>query len=245
MIPDHLWNMKLPGYLFKPIILALTSSMGFKPQTFFLCYWWTCMDLANDKLQLLYTVFWKDISVQCKACLQPAKTFCASKMNPMSEVYWCPALNLGTNSCHTCTCWWSLVCKTIVATNQQWKTTFRCYHLFISYLFDYCSFGRIILNISDMSTIFVNNSLLGTKIEQVRWGNWIFPLLYVRISWYCTIDQAFPNLNATVAFNFVFKPEENQRLGDLPSLQKKTMVSLLLLWKFLYVRQFGLTILSN
>ncbi|XP_047084495.1 uncharacterized protein LOC124695710 isoform X2 [Lolium rigidum] len=67
-------------------------------------------------------------------------------------------------------------------------------------------FQRIILNISDMSTIFVNNSLLGSKIE-----------------------QAFPNLNASVAFNFVFKPEENQRLSDLRSLQKKSMETSLLL----------------
>uniref|UniRef100_A0ACD6A8M9 Uncharacterized protein n=1 Tax=Avena sativa TaxID=4498 RepID=A0ACD6A8M9_AVESA len=67
-------------------------------------------------------------------------------------------------------------------------------------------FQRIILNISDMSTIFVNNSLMGTKIE-----------------------QAFPNLNASVAFNFVFKAEENQRLSDLRSLQKKTMETSLLL----------------
>ncbi|KAM0892589.1 hypothetical protein ACQ4PT_025647 [Festuca glaucescens] len=67
-------------------------------------------------------------------------------------------------------------------------------------------FQRIILNISDMSTIFVNNSLLGTKIE-----------------------QAFPNLNASVAFNYVFKAEENQRLSDLRSLQKKSMETNLLL----------------
>ncbi|KAM0919082.1 hypothetical protein ACQ4PT_008483 [Festuca glaucescens] len=67
-------------------------------------------------------------------------------------------------------------------------------------------FQRIILNISDMSTIFVNNSLLGSKIE-----------------------QAFPNLNASVAFNFVFKAEENQRLSDLRSLQKKSMETSLLL----------------
>uniref|UniRef100_A0ACD5WTD0 Uncharacterized protein n=1 Tax=Avena sativa TaxID=4498 RepID=A0ACD5WTD0_AVESA len=67
-------------------------------------------------------------------------------------------------------------------------------------------FQRIILNISDMSTIFVNNSLMGTKIE-----------------------QAFPNLNASVAFNFVFKAEENLRLSDLRSLQKKTMETSLLL----------------
>ncbi|XP_047081952.1 uncharacterized protein LOC124692594 [Lolium rigidum] len=67
-------------------------------------------------------------------------------------------------------------------------------------------FQRIILNISDMSTIFVNNSLLGSKIE-----------------------QAFPNLNASVAFNFVFKAEEYQRLSDLRSLQKKSMETSLLL----------------
>ncbi|XP_047084616.1 uncharacterized protein LOC124695847 isoform X1 [Lolium rigidum] len=67
-------------------------------------------------------------------------------------------------------------------------------------------FQRIILNISDMSTIFVSNSLLGSKIE-----------------------QAFPNLNASVAFNFVFKAEENQRLSDLRSLQKKSMETSLLL----------------
>ncbi|XP_044956116.1 uncharacterized protein LOC123407123 isoform X3 [Hordeum vulgare subsp. vulgare] len=65
---------------------------------------------------------------------------------------------------------------------------------------------RIILNISDMSTIFVNNSLMGTKIE-----------------------QAFPNVKATVAFSFVFKAEENQRFSDLRSLQKKTMETSLLL----------------
>ncbi|KAF7096982.1 hypothetical protein CFC21_098856 [Triticum aestivum] len=65
---------------------------------------------------------------------------------------------------------------------------------------------RIILNLSDMSTIFVSNSLMGTKIE-----------------------KAFPNLKATVAFSFVFKAEENQRLSDLRSLQKKTMETSLLL----------------
>ncbi|CAM0910061.1 unnamed protein product [Alopecurus aequalis] len=66
-------------------------------------------------------------------------------------------------------------------------------------------FQRIILNIGDMSTIFVNNSLMGTKIE-----------------------QTFPNINAPVAFSFVFKAE-NQRFNDLRSLQKKmTETSLLL-----------------
>ncbi|KAF7102899.1 hypothetical protein CFC21_103956 [Triticum aestivum] len=65
---------------------------------------------------------------------------------------------------------------------------------------------RIILNLSDMSTIFVSNSLMGTKIE-----------------------KAFPNLKATVAFSFIFKAEENQRLSDLRSLQKKTMETSLLL----------------
>ncbi|KAG8075335.1 hypothetical protein GUJ93_ZPchr0006g43435 [Zizania palustris] len=63
-------------------------------------------------------------------------------------------------------------------------------------------FQRIILNISDKSGIFVNNSLSGSKI-----------------------GQTFPNLNASVAFNFVFKAEANQRVSDLRSLQKKTMVS--------------------
>lgn len=67
-------------------------------------------------------------------------------------------------------------------------------------------FQRVILNISDMSSIFVNNSLSGTKIE-----------------------QAFPNLNASVAFSFVFKAEENQSVSDLRSLQKKTMETSLLL----------------
>uniref|UniRef100_N1QZL7 Knl1 C-terminal RWD domain-containing protein n=1 Tax=Aegilops tauschii TaxID=37682 RepID=N1QZL7_AEGTA len=65
---------------------------------------------------------------------------------------------------------------------------------------------RIILNLSDMSTLFVSNSLMGTKIE-----------------------KAFPNLKATVAFSFLFKAEENQRLSDLRSLQKKTMETSLLL----------------
>uniref|UniRef100_A0A0A9F090 Knl1 C-terminal RWD domain-containing protein n=1 Tax=Arundo donax TaxID=35708 RepID=A0A0A9F090_ARUDO len=61
-------------------------------------------------------------------------------------------------------------------------------------------FQRIILNISHMSSIFVINSLKGTKIV-----------------------QTFPNLDATVAFNFVFKSEESHRVNDLRSLQKKTM----------------------
>ncbi|KAG2612731.1 hypothetical protein PVAP13_4KG303800 [Panicum virgatum] len=67
-------------------------------------------------------------------------------------------------------------------------------------------FQRIILNISDKSSIFVNNSLNGTKI-----------------------GQTFPNLDASVAFNFVFKTEENQRVCDLQSLQKTTMETSLLL----------------
>ncbi|KAL5199467.1 hypothetical protein ABZP36_020670 [Zizania latifolia] len=67
-------------------------------------------------------------------------------------------------------------------------------------------FQRIILNISDKSGIFVNNSLSGSKI-----------------------GQTFPNLNASVAFNFVFKAEANQRVSDLRSLQKKTMETSLLL----------------
>ncbi|RLN13431.1 hypothetical protein C2845_PM09G17810 [Panicum miliaceum] len=67
-------------------------------------------------------------------------------------------------------------------------------------------FQRIILNISDKSSIFVNNSLNGTKI-----------------------GQTFPNLDASVAFNFVFKAEENQRVCDLRSLQKTTMETSLLL----------------
>uniref|UniRef100_A0A0D9WRZ8 Spc7 kinetochore protein domain-containing protein n=1 Tax=Leersia perrieri TaxID=77586 RepID=A0A0D9WRZ8_9ORYZ len=73
---------------------------------------------------------------------------------------------------------------------------------------NYCSLliQRIVLNISDMSGIFVNNSLSGTKI-----------------------DQKFPNLNAPVAFNFVFKAEENQKVSDLRSLQKKTTETSLLL----------------
>ena len=117
----------------------------------------------------------------------------------------------------------------------------------LSYFLCYCAFYRIILNLSDMSTIFVSNSLMGTKIEKVRWGNWYFLLLclHVRNSWYCSLGQAFPNLKATVAFSFVFKAEENQRLSDLRSLQKKTMVSLPLLWKFLHMRQFGLILVSE
>ncbi|XP_062178997.1 uncharacterized protein LOC133883639 isoform X2 [Phragmites australis] len=67
-------------------------------------------------------------------------------------------------------------------------------------------FQRIILNISDMSSIFVNNSLNGTKI-----------------------GQTFPHLDASVAFNFVFKAEKNHRVSDLRSLQKKTMETSLLL----------------
>ncbi|PUZ60001.1 hypothetical protein GQ55_4G088400 [Panicum hallii var. hallii] len=67
-------------------------------------------------------------------------------------------------------------------------------------------FQRIILNISDKSSIFVNNSLNGTKI-----------------------GQTFPNLDASVAFNFVFKAEENQRVCDLRSLHKTTMETSLLL----------------
>ncbi|CAN6216365.1 unnamed protein product [Urochloa humidicola] len=67
-------------------------------------------------------------------------------------------------------------------------------------------FQRIILNTSGMSSIFVNNSLNGTRI-----------------------GQTFPNLDASVAFNFVFKVEENQRVRDLHSLQKMTMETSLLL----------------
>ncbi|CAN6163512.1 unnamed protein product [Urochloa humidicola] len=67
-------------------------------------------------------------------------------------------------------------------------------------------FQRIILNTSGMSSIFVNNSLNGTRIR-----------------------QTFPNLDASVAFNFVFKVEENQRIRDLHSLQKTTMETSLLL----------------
>ncbi|CAO2166460.1 unnamed protein product [Urochloa humidicola] len=67
-------------------------------------------------------------------------------------------------------------------------------------------FQRIILNTSGMSNTFVNNSLNGTRIE-----------------------QTFPNLDASVAFNFVFKAEESQRVCDLQSLQKMTMETSLLL----------------
>ncbi|CAN6194441.1 unnamed protein product [Urochloa humidicola] len=67
-------------------------------------------------------------------------------------------------------------------------------------------FQRIILNTSGTSSIFVNNSLNGTRI-----------------------GQTFPNLDASVAFNFVFKVEENQRVRDLHSLQKMTMETSLLL----------------
>ncbi|RCV22435.1 hypothetical protein SETIT_4G220500v2 [Setaria italica] len=67
-------------------------------------------------------------------------------------------------------------------------------------------FQRIILNMSDMSSIFVNNSLNGTKIGQI-----------------------FPNLDASMAFNFLFKAEENQRVHDLQSLQQMTMETSLLL----------------
>ncbi|TVU08131.1 hypothetical protein EJB05_41519 [Eragrostis curvula] len=67
-------------------------------------------------------------------------------------------------------------------------------------------FQRIILNISDRSSIFVNNSLNGNKI-----------------------GQTFPDLDASVAFNYVFKAEENHRVTDLQSLQKMTMETRLLL----------------
>lgn len=67
-------------------------------------------------------------------------------------------------------------------------------------------FQRIILNISDTSSIFVNNSLNGNQI-----------------------GKTFPNLDASLAFNFVFEAEENQRVSDLQSLQKKTMETSLLL----------------
>lgn len=75
-------------------------------------------------------------------------------------------------------------------------------------ILNYCNmlFQRIILNINDMAGTFVNNSLNGTKI-----------------------GQTFPNLNAFVAFNFLFKAAENQRVSDLRSLQKKTMETSLLL----------------
>lgn len=66
-------------------------------------------------------------------------------------------------------------------------------------------FQRIILNISDMSSLFVNNSMNGTKI-----------------------GQTFPNMDASVAFNFLFKAEENHRVSDLQSLQKKIMETSLL-----------------
>ncbi|KAJ1259850.1 hypothetical protein BS78_10G187600 [Paspalum vaginatum] len=59
-------------------------------------------------------------------------------------------------------------------------------------------FQRIILNTSN---IFVNNSLNGTKI-----------------------GQTYPNSDASVAFNFLFKAEENQRVSDLQSLQMKIML---------------------
>ncbi|XP_015694078.1 uncharacterized protein LOC102715492 isoform X2 [Oryza brachyantha] len=74
-------------------------------------------------------------------------------------------------------------------------------------ILNYCSLlsQRIVLNISDMS-IFVNNLLSGTKI-----------------------DQKFPNLNASVAFSYVFESEVNQRVSGLRSLQKKTMETSLLL----------------
>lgn len=67
-------------------------------------------------------------------------------------------------------------------------------------------FQRIILNISDTSSIFVNNSLNVNLI-----------------------GQTFPNLDASLAFNFVFKAEENQRVTDLQSLQQKTTETSLLL----------------
>lgn len=52
-------------------------------------------------------------------------------------------------------------------------------HCYVSYLF-YYSFSRIVLNISDMSGIFVSNSLNGTKIGQVRRWNWHFLILHLR-----------------------------------------------------------------
>jgi len=67
-------------------------------------------------------------------------------------------------------------------------------------------FQRIILNISGTSSIFVNNSLNGNRI-----------------------GQTFPNVDASLAFNFVFKAEENQIVSDLQSLQKKTTETSLLL----------------
>ncbi|WVZ79449.1 hypothetical protein U9M48_027025 [Paspalum notatum var. saurae] len=67
-------------------------------------------------------------------------------------------------------------------------------------------FQRIILNTSDASSLFVNNSLNGTKI-----------------------GQTFPNLDASVAFNFLFKAEENHRVSDLQSLQMKIMETSFLL----------------
>ncbi|KAK3130794.1 hypothetical protein QOZ80_6BG0498150 [Eleusine coracana subsp. coracana] len=67
-------------------------------------------------------------------------------------------------------------------------------------------FQRIIINIGDTSGIFVNNSLNGTKI-----------------------GQAFPDLDASVAFNYIFKAEQNQSVSDLQSLQKRTMETCMLL----------------
>ena len=54
-----------------------------------------------------------------------------------------------------------------------------------------------------------------------------FCMLSIHESWHFLIlGQTFPNLDASLAFNFVFKAEENQRVSDLQSLQQKTMVSL-------------------
>nr|AIN39839.1 hypothetical protein [Zoysia matrella] len=73
---------------------------------------------------------------------------------------------------------------------------------------NYCNllFQRIVLNTINISSIFVNNSLNGAKIR-----------------------QAFPDLDALVAFNYVFKAEENQSVSDFQLLQKKTMETSLLL----------------
>ncbi|KAL6603848.1 hypothetical protein ACP70R_044209 [Stipagrostis hirtigluma subsp. patula] len=81
-------------------------------------------------------------------------------------------------------------------------------------ILNYCNFlfQRITLNTSDLSCIFVNNSLNGSKI-----------------------GQTFSNLSASMAFNFVFKAEEKHRVNDLRSLEKMTMETSLLLGNLLDV----------
>ncbi|KAL6839482.1 hypothetical protein ACP4OV_030752 [Aristida adscensionis] len=81
-------------------------------------------------------------------------------------------------------------------------------------ILNYCNFliQRITLNNSNVHRIFVNNSLNVTKI-----------------------GQTYPNLDASVAFNFVFKAEEGRIVNDVQSLQKIIMETSLLLGNLIYV----------